>query len=92
MQPIPLRRTQVQAQVNGFIRSVYNWMAIGLGITALVAFYVSNNESLQRIVFGNRLLFFVCSSVSWPWFFPSAQECTRCSLQAQPAFLCFTRH
>lgn len=58
MQPISLKQTQVQAQVNEFIRSVYNWMAIGLGLTGLVAFYVSNNESLQRIVFGNQLLFF----------------------------------
>ncbi|HIJ57912.1 MAG TPA: Bax inhibitor-1/YccA family protein [Deltaproteobacteria bacterium] len=58
MQPISLKQTQVQVQVNEFIRSVYNWMAIGLGLTGLVAFYVSNNESLQRIVFGNQLLFF----------------------------------
>ncbi len=58
MQPISLKQTQVQAQVNEFIRSVYNWMAIGLGLTGLVAFYVSNNESLQSIVFGNQLLFF----------------------------------
>ena len=58
MQPISLKQTQVQVQVNEFIRSVYNWMAIGLGLTGLVAFYVSNNESLQSIVFGNQLLFF----------------------------------
>ena len=58
MQPISLKQTQVQVQVNEFIRSVYNWMAIGLGLTGLVAFYVSNNESLQRIIFGNHLLFF----------------------------------
>ena len=58
MQPITLKQTQVQVQVNEFIRSVYNWMAIGLGLTGLVAFYVSNNESLQKIVFGNQLLFF----------------------------------
>ena len=58
MQPITLKQTQVLVQVNEFIRSVYNWMAIGLGLTGLVAFYVSNNESLQKIVFGNQLLFF----------------------------------
>jgi len=58
MQPVSLKQTQIQVQVNEFIRSVYNWMAIGLGLTGLVAFYVSNNESLQRIIFGNQLLFF----------------------------------
>jgi len=58
MQPTSLNKTQVRVQVNEFIRSVYNWMAIGLGLTGMVAFYVSNSEPLQKIVFGNQLLFF----------------------------------
>lgn len=58
MQPISLERTQAQVQVNSFIRSVYNWMAIGLGLTGFVAFYVASSESLIRLIFGNRLLFF----------------------------------
>ncbi len=51
-------QTQVQERVNGFIRSVYNWMAIGLGLTGFVALYVSSSESLIRLIFGNRILFF----------------------------------
>jgi len=51
-------QTQVQVRVNSFIRSVYNWMAIGLGITGFVAYYVANSESLQQLIFGNRILFF----------------------------------
>jgi len=58
MQPVPLARTQTQILVNEFIRSVYNWMAIGLGLTGLMAFYVSNNASLMKLIFGNQLLFF----------------------------------
>lgn len=58
MQPISLERTQAQVQVNSFIRSVYNWMAIGLGLTGFVAFYVASSESLIRLIFGNQLLFF----------------------------------
>ena len=60
MAPVTLQntQTQTQVQVNSFIRSVYNWMAIGLGLTALVAFYVASNESLIRLVFGNPLIFF----------------------------------
>jgi FtsH-binding integral membrane protein len=58
MQSIPLKRTQTQVRVNAFIRSVYNWMAIGLGLTGLVAFYVSNSETLLRLIFGNQLVFF----------------------------------
>jgi len=58
MQPLSIERTQTQILVNEFIRSVYNWMAVGLGITGLTAFYVSNNEVLMRLIFGNQLVFF----------------------------------
>jgi len=33
-------------------------MAIGLGLTGLVAFYVSNSQYLIQLIFGNQLLFF----------------------------------
>lgn len=58
MQSIPLKQTQAQVRVNEFIRSVYNWMAIGLGLTGFVAFYVSNSETLIKLIFGNQLIFF----------------------------------
>ncbi len=45
-------------RVNTFIRSVYNWMAIGLGLTAFTAFYVANSQALLQIIFGNRMVFF----------------------------------
>ena len=58
MHTVPLQRTDVQIRVNEFIRSVYNWMAIGLALTGFVAFYVAHNESLKQLIFGNKLLFF----------------------------------
>ena len=58
MQTIPLPSSQVQVRVNTFIRSVYNWMAIGLALTGIIAYYVSHNETLVRLIFGNQLLFF----------------------------------
>jgi len=58
MQTLSVQRTQAQLQVNTFIRSVYNWMAIGLGITGLVAFYVSNSEAMLQLIFGNQMVFF----------------------------------
>ena len=56
--PLKQTQTQVQARVNSFIRSVYNWMAIGLGITGFIAYYVANTESLRQLIFGNQILFF----------------------------------
>lgn len=49
---------QTLTKVNSFIRSVYNWMAIGLGLTAVVALYVSQSEAMVQLIFGNRMLFF----------------------------------
>ncbi len=58
MQSIPIQKAQAGVQVNEFIRSVYNWMAVGLALTGFVAFYVSNSEFLLRLIFGNQLIFF----------------------------------
>ena len=58
MLSLPVQQTQVQVRVNEFIRSVYNWMAIGLAVTGLVALYVSNSEAMLRLIFGNQLVFF----------------------------------
>jgi len=57
MQTVPSTTVQTQVQVNRFIRSGYNWMAVGLALTGIVAFFVSSNEQLFRIVFGNWILF-----------------------------------
>ena len=58
MQTLSVQRTQAQIQVNTFIRSVYNWMGIGLGITGLVAFYVSNSQAMLQLIFGNQMVLF----------------------------------
>lgn len=46
MQPVPISQTQAQVQVNSFIRSVYNWMAVGLGITGIISYYIISNQQL----------------------------------------------
>ena len=58
MESISAKQTQVQVRVNTFIRSVYNWMGIGLALTGFVAFYVSNTPALLRLILGNQILFF----------------------------------
>ncbi|MBW2010993.1 MAG: Bax inhibitor-1/YccA family protein, partial [Deltaproteobacteria bacterium] len=58
MQTTSMRSTQTQIRVNSFIRSVYNWMGIGLALTGFVAYYVANSEVMLRIIFGNQLVFF----------------------------------
>jgi hypothetical protein len=58
MESLSFRKDRAFVQVNSFIRSVYNWMAVGLGLTGLVAFYVAHSPALLKLVFGNQLLFF----------------------------------
>ncbi len=58
MQPATLRREQTHILVNQFVRSVYNWMGIGLALTGFMAYYVANSQTLMRLIFGNQLIFF----------------------------------
>ncbi len=43
-------------KVNSFIRSVYNWMGLGLGLTALIAYYVSHSQTAMQIVYSNPIV------------------------------------
>ena len=52
-------RTRAEVLVSDYVRSVYNWMGIGLALTGFVDYYVSTSESLLRLVFGNPLLLLV---------------------------------
>jgi uncharacterized protein len=58
MDSIMIQKAQVQVRVNSFVRSVYNWMAIGLGVTGVVAYGVANSPGVREIVFGTPLVFF----------------------------------
>ena len=59
MESVPLQQqTQVQVRINEFVRSVYNWMAIGLALTGFIAYFVAHNESFLGLLFrvvGNQL-------------------------------------
>ncbi len=52
-------KTRAEVLVSDYVRSVYNWMGIGLALTGFVAYYVSTSESLLRMIFGNPLLLMV---------------------------------
>jgi len=58
MQTVPMERSRTAVLVNDFVRSVYNWMCVGLALTGFVALYVASNETVLQIIFGNRLIFF----------------------------------
>jgi uncharacterized protein len=45
-------------RVTAFLRKVYGWMFVGLGVTAAVAVGVAGSPALVQAIFGNRMLFF----------------------------------
>src|SRR2546426_5491950 len=49
---------QAAERVSAFLWKVYGWMAIGLGLTAVVAFAVAGSPDILRALVGNRIVFF----------------------------------
>jgi len=44
-------------KVTAFLRKVYGWMFVGLGITAITAFAVASSPALVQAIFGNWIIF-----------------------------------
>ena len=59
METAQYQSTQTQVRVNTYVRSVYNWMAIGLGLTGIVAYFVAQNEALLRFIWQFKWIFFI---------------------------------
>jgi uncharacterized protein len=45
-------------RVTAFLRKVYGWMFVGLGVTAAVALGVAGSPTLLQAIFQNKLVFF----------------------------------
>ncbi len=46
------------SDVGSFFRSVYGWMTVGLGLTAVVALFTVSTPTLMQMIFGNKLVFY----------------------------------
>ena len=49
----------VQEQENALLQSVYNWMMIGLFISAVTAFFVAHSPAIETMIFGNSYMIWV---------------------------------
>lgn len=65
MESTTLQRTESQVIVNSFIRSVYNWMAIGLALTGGIAYLVAGSETLLSLIFVQTPFGFKPSMIYW---------------------------
>jgi FtsH-binding integral membrane protein len=50
MEQLSAYKQRSDVRVNEFVRSVYNWMVIGLAVTGLVAWYVSGNAAIRGLI------------------------------------------
>ncbi len=73
-------------KVNSFIKSVYNWMTIGLFITAFTALFTVSNEALLQMIIGRGLfLFLIIAELGLVFFLVSRIS----KMKAQTATLFF---
>jgi FtsH-binding integral membrane protein len=52
------KQLDISQNISVYLTKVYNWMAIALLITGLVAYFTADSEQLLQVIFGNRILFF----------------------------------
>ena len=53
------QRSLSKTQENTLLRSVYNWMMLGLCISGFTAYFASNNLSMQQMIFGNSFTIWI---------------------------------
>lgn len=54
-QTVSMPRARTEA-VNAFMRGVYQWMTLGLALTAGVAFFTASSPALLNAIFGNQIM------------------------------------
>ena len=66
-----------ERSVFNFFNTVYAWMAVGLALTAVVAWLVSQNQSLLQLIYGSgkgMMLVFVLGAFAIAWFVQTQVE------------------
>jgi hypothetical protein len=54
-----METTRARAEVvNAFMRGVYAWMCMGLGVTAVAALFTISSPAVAQVVLGNQIVFF----------------------------------
>ena len=70
--PQPSGRAQLHSGVREFMNGVYGWMAVGIAITAAVAYGISQDENTLRLLFGSGLRWVVLfGPLAMAWFLPA---------------------
>src|SRR5258705_4941296 len=83
--------TAAAERVSAFLWKVYAWMAIGLGLTAVVAYVVAGSPDILRTLVLNRLVFFALILVELGLvFFISARAASLAPAAASALFALYS--
>ena len=52
------KQLDLSQNISVYLTKVYNWMAVALLLTGLVAYFTAQSEMMIQAIFGNRILFF----------------------------------
>ena len=52
------KQLDLSHNISVYLTKVYNWMAVALLLTGLVAYFTSQSEMMIQAIIGNRILFF----------------------------------
>lgn len=52
------KQLDIDQSISVYMTKVYNWMAVALLLTGLVAYFTAGSEQLIQLVFGNKILFY----------------------------------
>jgi len=78
---LTMDRVKTEAQ-SLFLAKVFNWMFVGLLVTAMTAFLTASSKAALEIIFGNRLVFFGLVIAEFGMVFALAGRIERLSAQA----------
>jgi hypothetical protein len=52
------KQLDISQNISVYLTKVYNWMAIALLVTGVVAYFTADSDQLIQLIFGNKILFF----------------------------------
>ena len=74
--------TNVEARQNVFLKKVYLWMALGLGVTALTAFLTASSPSLVKFIYSNPFVTIICCVIEIAFVFILSGQLEKLSVGA----------
>ena len=74
--------TNVEARQNVYLKKVYLWMALGLGVTALTAFLTASSPSIIRFIYSNPFVVIACCILEIAFVFILSGRLERLSVGA----------